>query len=95
MRGQHGDRIRVLAGRLPVQRLRRELGDGLPHLREGATGSGISGGEERVIRVRCIGASQNTSGTAYWGEALEFSVKLAVREYGRQFRQGIGLPPDG
>src|SRR5438094_10544541 len=48
MRGQYGDRIRVLAGRLPVQRLRRELGDGLPHLREGATDSGISGGEERV-----------------------------------------------
>src|SRR5207247_6705969 len=48
MRGQYGDRIRVLAGRLPVQRLRRELGDGLPHLREGATDSGMTGGEERV-----------------------------------------------
>src|SRR5438132_916026 len=48
MRGQYGDRIRVLAGRLPVQRLRRKLGDGLPHLCEGATDSGISGGEERV-----------------------------------------------
>jgi hypothetical protein len=54
-----------------------------------------AGGQEQVLQVQSVGSSPNTSGTAYWGEALEFSVKLAVREYGRQFRQGVGLPPDG
>lgn len=50
------------------------------------------GGQEQVLNVKGIGASRNTSGTAYWGEALEFTVKQAVWNYGKQFRQGVGLP---
>lgn len=55
----------------------------------------LPSGQEQVLQVKGLGSGQNTSGTAYWGEALEFSVKQAVFDYGQQFRQGVGLPPGG
>ncbi len=51
-------------------------------------------GQEQVLTLKGLGASQNTSGTAYWGEALEFSVRQAVWNFGKQFRQGVGLPAE-
>src|SRR3989454_3776166 len=86
MRGQYGDRIRVLAGRLPVQRLRRELGDGLPHLREGATDSGISGGEERV---RCSHGAIVLRG-AFLDSEVHFRDAIAAG-----LARGGAVAPDG
>jgi hypothetical protein len=53
------------------------------------------GGQEQSLYVKGIGSSPNTSGTAYWGEALSASVRTAVQQYGRQFRQGVGVSAAG
>jgi hypothetical protein len=52
------------------------------------------GGQEQVLNAKGIGASRNTSDTAYWGDALDFSVRQAVLNYGNQFRKGVGLQPE-
>ena len=49
---------------------------------------------EKLVDVKAIAAGQNTSGTQYYGEALDFAVKMAVRQYGNQFRKAVGLPVD-
>ena len=51
-------------------------------------------GHEKLIDLKAIAAGQNTSGTQYYGEALDFAVKMAVRQYGNQFRKAVGLPID-
>lgn len=51
-------------------------------------------GQTRTVNVKCMGSGLNTSGTAYWGEALEYAVNLAVANFGRQFREGVGLPAE-
>lgn len=45
--------------------------------------------------VRVIAGGPGNSGTAYTGDVMEFPVKAAVFQFGRQFRSAVGLPPDG
>ena len=52
------------------------------------------GGREQLVDVKAIAAGQNTSGTKYYGEALDFATKMAIRQYGNQFRKAVGLPTD-
>ncbi len=49
-------------------------------------------GREKLVDVKAIAAGQNTSGTKYYGEALEFATKMAVLQYGNQLRRTLGLP---
>jgi hypothetical protein len=50
-------------------------------------------GREKVMDVKAICAGQNTSGTQYWGEALDFAAGQAVRQYGHQLRTELGVNP--
>jgi hypothetical protein len=47
------------------------------------------------VDVKTIARGANESGTVYWGEAMDFAARSAVRDFGRQFRAGVGLPADG
>jgi len=51
-------------------------------------------GREKLVDVKAIAAGQNTTGSQYYGEALEFAAKMAVHQYGNQMRQSLGLPQD-
>jgi hypothetical protein len=51
------------------------------------------GGREQQIDVQVVATGQNLSGSKYYGEALDDAVKSAVRQFGFQFRQGVGLVP--
>jgi hypothetical protein len=51
-------------------------------------------GREKLVDVKAIAAGQNTTGTQYYGEALDFAAKMAVRQYGNQMRAGLGLPQE-
>jgi hypothetical protein len=51
-------------------------------------------GREKVVDVKAIAAGQNTTGTQYYGEALDFAAKMTVRQYGNQLRSALGLPVD-
>ena len=50
-------------------------------------------GREKAIDVKAIAAGQNTTGSQYYGEALDFAAKMTVRQYGNQLRTALGLPP--
>lgn len=50
------------------------------------------GGREQVVNVNTIASGENEIRTRF--EAIDFAAKAAVQQYGRQFRQGIGLSPD-
>lgn len=52
------------------------------------------GGREQTVDVKTIARGANETGTVYWGEALDFAAKAAVRDFGRQFRSGVGLNLD-
>ena len=52
-------------------------------------------GREQTVDVKTIARGANETGTAYWGEALDFAAKAAVHDFGRQFRAAVGLPADG
>jgi hypothetical protein len=49
-------------------------------------------GREILVDVRAIAAGQNTTGSQYQGEALEFAAKMAIRQYATQLRRDLGLP---
>ena len=48
-------------------------------------------GREKLLDVQAICAGQNTSGTQYWGEALDLATGQAVRQYGHQLRRELGV----
>ena len=50
-------------------------------------------GREKAIDVKAIAAGQNTTGSQYYGEALDFAAKMTVRQYGNHLRTALGLPP--
>jgi len=52
-------------------------------------------GRDRRLDVRAVAPGENTSGSKYYGEALDAAVANAVRQFGFQFRQGVGPPPGG
>lgn len=52
-------------------------------------------GREQTVEIKTIARGANESGTAYWGDALNFATRAATRDFGRQFRVAIGLPADG
>jgi hypothetical protein len=51
-------------------------------------------GREKVLDVKAIAAGQNTTGSQYYGEALDFAARMAVRQYGNQMRTALGLPQE-
>lgn len=51
-------------------------------------------GREQSVDIKTIARGANDSGTAYWGEAMDFAAKTAVHDFGRQFRVAVGLNPD-
>ncbi|MBN9118293.1 MAG: hypothetical protein J0I06_03885 [Planctomycetes bacterium] len=49
------------------------------------------GGREQTVDVNAIARGANSSGTAYWGEAIDFAARTAVHQFSEQFRSGVGL----
>ena len=49
------------------------------------------GGREQTVDVKAIARGANDSGTAYWGEAIDFAARTAVQQFGQQLRSGVGL----
>jgi hypothetical protein len=49
------------------------------------------GGREQTVDVKTIVRGENTTGTAYQGEAMDSAARIAVFQFGRQFRAGVGL----
>ena len=51
----------------------------------------FAGGREQTVDVKAIARGANESGTAYWGEAIDFAARTAVQQFGQQLRNGVGL----
>ena len=52
------------------------------------------GGREQSVDVKTMNRGDNSTGTAYMGEAMDAAARTAVIQFGRQFRSGVGLNPD-
>jgi hypothetical protein len=52
------------------------------------------GGREQTVDVKSIARGANESGTAYWGEAIDFAARTAAQQFGQQLRNGVGLGDD-
>ena len=53
------------------------------------------GGREQKVNVDRMAFGENLSGTKYLGDAIDNAARSAIRLYGQQVRQAVGLPPDG
>ncbi len=51
----------------------------------------FAGGREQTIDVSAFARGANDSGTAYWGEAIDFAARTAVQQFGQQFRSAAGV----
>lgn len=49
------------------------------------------GGREQTVDVKTFARGANETGTAYWGEAIDYAARAAVQQFGQQFRSGVGL----
>jgi len=59
-------------------------------------------GRKQTVDVSAFSRGTNDTGTAYWGEAIDYAAKSAVGQFGEQFRTAVGikaesqpLPPSG
>lgn len=52
------------------------------------------GGREQTVDVKTLNRGENATGTAYHGEAIDNAARLAIVQFGRQFRSGVGLNAD-
>jgi hypothetical protein len=50
------------------------------------------GGAEKDVPFAVLAGRPNETGSRYWGETLEQAAQLAMLQYTRQVRQGVGLP---
>lgn len=50
------------------------------------------GGRDKDVPFAVLAGRPNQTGSKYWGETLEEATKLAMVQYARQVRQGLGLP---
>jgi hypothetical protein len=51
------------------------------------------GGRTQDVAFTVLAGRPNQTGSRYWGETLEVATQLAMMQYTRQIRQGVGLPP--
>jgi hypothetical protein len=51
------------------------------------------GGRTQDVPFTVLAGRPNQTGSRYWGETLEAATQLAMIQYTRQVRQGVGLPP--
>lgn len=54
----------------------------------------FAGEREQTVDVKAIARGANESGTAYWGEAIDFAARTAAQQFGQQLRNGVGLGTD-
>lgn len=51
------------------------------------------GGRDKDVPFTVLAGRPNETGSRYWGETLEEATRLAMAQFARQVRQGVGLPP--
>ena len=51
-------------------------------------------GRKQTVDVSAFSRGANDTGTAYWGEAIDYAAKTAVQQFGEQFRTAAGIKTD-
>ncbi|QJW98105.1 hypothetical protein FTUN_5685 [Frigoriglobus tundricola] len=54
----------------------------------------FANGQEQRVDVKTLNRGENTTHSGYMGEAMDSAARAAVFQFGRQFRNGVGLNPD-
>lgn len=49
------------------------------------------GGRQQTADVNAFARGANDTGTAYWGEAVNYAARTAVQQFGQQFRTAVGV----
>lgn len=54
----------------------------------------FAGGRQQTVDVNAFSRGTNETGTAYWGEAINYAARSAVGQFGDQFRTAVGVKSD-